>query len=236
MNKALTISFLSHAALLILVITVSFSHSILMKNIYVVNLVSMPSPVNQIVSIKQAVPSITKSSPVHLEQIPGIRRTNKTLLPQNREKTFSSENYMKSLERRLANIAKSFKTQNRPSSTANNYSPKIKSIKSSKKVLPVTPFGQQIPAGYFTQIKNIIQQHWQIPHGNIYSNPAVVSFRLWNDGTFSDIILETGSGSQRFDDSSINAIKSVNKFPPFPENLNARYVDITITFTEGGIK
>ena len=232
MNRALTISFLSHAVLLILVITVSFSRSNLIKNVYVVNLVSIPSQANQIVSIKP-MPSITKRNyPVTIKSKPVYTK----YVPRNAEKTFSSENYMHSLKEKLAKIEKSFKTRPMTFSTTNNYFPKIKSIKPSKKALPVAPFGQKIPSGYFMQIKSIIQRHWQVPQGNIYSNPAVISFRLWNDGTYSDVILETGSGNMNFDNSAVHAIKSVNKFPPFPENFRARYVDVTITFTEEGIE
>lgn len=239
MNKALTISFLSHAVLLTLVLTVSFSRHNLMENVYVVNLISLPSPTSQITSINQPMPliteknnsTITSSKTSNTEQnIQENQNTSKNY----QEKTFSPEAYMKSIESKLADIGKSLK-KNRTSSNNNSYKINIPN-KSLENVLPITPFGKPIPNGYFTQIKNIIQQYWQIPQGNIYSNPAVISFRLWNDGTSSDIILETGSGSQRFDDSAIEAIKSVSRFPPFPENLSSRYVDITITFTEGGIE
>lgn len=238
MNKALTISFLSHAALLTLVLTVSFSRHNLVEDVYVVNLMSLPSPTSQITSINQPVSLIKgkNNSTITSSQISNTEQNLQTNKPYQ-ENTFSPEAYKKSIESKLASIGQSL-NKNRISSNNNSYKTNISNNfnKPLKNVLPITPFGQAIPNGYFAQIKNIIQQHWQIPQGNIYSNPAVISFRLWNDGTFSDIILETGSGIQRFDNSAIEAIKSVSRFPPFPEDLNSRYVDITITFTEGGIE
>jgi TonB family protein len=234
MNKGLTISFLSHAVLLTLVITVSFSHSNLMKNIYVVNLVSLPSPPNQSIPLLK---EETISPVTNLKQTSQPNKINTTTGQTFVKKSFSSENYMQSIEKKLAEIEKAFKNKKNQ-----NVSPKklifssTSSNKFSKTVVPAVPFGQQINSGYFSQIKNIIQQHWLIPQGNMYSNPSVISFRLWNDGTISDIILQTGSGSQRFDNSAIEAIKSVGKFPQFPGSMNERYVDITITFTEGGIE
>lgn len=239
MNKALTISFLSHAALLTLIITISFSHSNVMKNIYVVNLVSLPSPTNQITQINQTasltnetnIPTMTNTKTVNTEQTSEINKNNVS----NVGKTFSAENYMKSIESKLTNIEKSFKNRNKVSSNTYSYKSVIPN-KPSNNITSMQSFDQTIPPEYFIRIKTIISQHWQIPIENIYSNPAVISFRLWNNGTYSDVILETGSGNINFDNSAIQAIKSVNKFPPFPGNLRTRYFDITVTFTEGGIE
>ena len=75
---------------------------------------------------------------------------------------------------------------------------------------------------YHAEIWDRITRNWayseELDRG--YSNPeAIVNVKIMRDGEIRDIWFETRSGSRRFDDSCLKAVKKSNPLPPLPDGF-----------------
>lgn len=90
--------------------------------------------------------------------------------------------------------------------------------------------GSEIPDWYLTLIKDKIKENWT---GKKYLTPltALVSFRLFADGTKGYLSVEQSSGRSDFDLSALEAIRKTRDIPPIPVKLSQNYLDIVIEFS-----
>ncbi len=85
---------------------------------------------------------------------------------------------------------------------------------------------------YFQRsIRSAIDRSWLPPAGSLISAPekAVVSFRLYKNGTVSNILLTKKSSVSDLNNSAVQAIKDV-AFEPFPSDLKRDFLDVEIPF------
>jgi len=85
---------------------------------------------------------------------------------------------------------------------------------------------------YFQRsIRAAIDRSWVPPAGSLISGPvkAVVSFRLYKNGTASNIRIVKSSSVEELNSSAVQAIKDA-AFDPFPSDLNRDYLDVEIPF------
>ena len=59
---------------------------------------------------------------------------------------------------------------------------------------------------------------------------TTVTFRIFRNGTVTNIRLDTSSGNRSMDDSATRALLSIDKFPALPADYSGSYVDVTFDF------
>jgi len=88
---------------------------------------------------------------------------------------------------------------------------------------------------YVESVRRAISQNWI----QTTIDPAVraaraakttVSFRIYRNGTISNIHLDTSSGNRSMDDSATRALLSIDKLPTLPSDYSGAYVDVTFDF------
>jgi len=97
----------------------------------------------------------------------------------------------------------------------------------------VMPVGYFPHAWYLAVLKERIFARWSPPSEFFQSNPppaALVSFRIARDGRIGSIALKDGSGSARFDQSVLAAIRSLGQVPALPEQYGEENLDVVIRF------
>ena len=143
-----------------------------------------------------------------------------------KEIPFSAEEFMKKLENKIGKINWGDGVKKEIS-----FSFKIPEVK-TKFPTPLFSVSNKIPQGYILMIKERIKENWKLK--DILSNcSAIVSFYLYPDGRMENIIIEKSSGVSEFDKSVIDAIKKTGKVEPFPPEIKAKYLNITIQFITG---
>lgn len=86
---------------------------------------------------------------------------------------------------------------------------------------------------YHAEIWDRITRNWayseELDRG--YSNPeAIVNVKIMRDGEIRDIWFETRSGSRRFDDSCLKAVKKSNPLPPLPDGFLKPFHEVGFRF------
>jgi len=86
---------------------------------------------------------------------------------------------------------------------------------------------------YTSQIEKEIMEHWTYPAEALVSlmqGRLIVGFSLASDGKMIYINITEGSGHDILDQEVIRAIKSAAPFPPFPESITVKRLNINATF------
>jgi len=88
---------------------------------------------------------------------------------------------------------------------------------------------------YVESVRRAISQNWI----QTTIDPSVraarrakttVSFRIFRNGTISNIRLDTSSGNRSMDDSATRALLGIDKLPALPSDYSGAYVDVTFDF------
>ncbi len=197
------------------------------REIFTVKLISLPQIKEEVrienfisfKNVKDIKPEKTKN-----EKIESVKQSSKI------SESFSPEDYRKKV---YSKITKEEKAENLISQR--NIDIKIPDVKSileevSPSQIKSTSF---IPEWYISLIKKKIEENWSLK-SFLVGLSAIISFRIYREGKVENIVIEKSSGYKKFDDSILEAIKSVKKWPEFPEEIKDRYLDITVEFkTEG---
>lgn len=85
---------------------------------------------------------------------------------------------------------------------------------------------------YYSVVWSKIKEQWALPEGilNHTTLETVIGAKILKNGTVVNLTFEKHSGNRYFDESALKAIKKVGKFPPLPEWLNKKYIDLGIRF------
>ncbi len=85
---------------------------------------------------------------------------------------------------------------------------------------------------YYSVVWSAIKEQWALPEGILNNTilETIIEATILQDGTVEHLSFERRSGNRYFDESALKAIKKVGKFPPFPEWLNKKYIDLGIRF------
>jgi len=88
-------------------------------------------------------------------------------------------------------------------------------------------------ASYTSQIEKKIMDHWKYPAEALVSlmqGRLIVLFSLASDGKMIYINITEGSGYDILDQEVLRAINSAAPFPPFPESITVKRLNINATF------
>lgn len=88
-------------------------------------------------------------------------------------------------------------------------------------------------SSYTSHIKNGIMDHWAYPAEALVSllqGRTIVLFSLASDGKIIYINITEGSGHDILDHEVIRAINNAAPFPPFPDSITVKRLNINATF------
>ena len=85
---------------------------------------------------------------------------------------------------------------------------------------------------YYSVVWSMIKEKWALPEGILPDEnlEAILEAKILRNGSVSHLSFEKNSGNRYFDESAIKAIKKAGPFPPLPEWLDERYIDLGIRF------
>jgi TonB family protein len=86
---------------------------------------------------------------------------------------------------------------------------------------------------YTRVLKDRIMNHWIYPASareNLIQGTLLIAFRVDRDGNLVDCHIARPSGHAILDTYALEAIKSANPFPPFPQNITVQYLNIKASF------
>lgn len=85
---------------------------------------------------------------------------------------------------------------------------------------------------YYSVVWSMIKEKWALPKGILPDDnlEAIVGTKILRNGSVSTLNFEKRSGNRYFDESAIKAIKKAEPFPPLPEWLDRRYIELGIRF------
>lgn len=144
--------------------------------------------------------------------------------------TFFPDEYKKKL---LSKISDGLKVYQREIHSSVNIEVKSPEIKTTDVIQNYQSPTFEIPSWYIEILKKRIEENWNLK-GFITDLSAIVSFRIYREGKVENIVIEKSSGYRQFDNSIIEAIKSVKKWPDFPKEIKDRYIDVIIEFKMEG--
>jgi TonB family protein len=241
-KKSIFVSFLFHISVFsLLFLPVHQKNKNFEKEIFVVKLIditlNIPETIekNEVKMEEKVLPPLKKE-----EKIKNIKEEKIEKKAEFSEK-FSPEEYKKKLYSKISSLDQQYHKTSSDSQnikTSENIKiPEIKSIKINApsfdtSTLP-SSFSTDIPSWYINLIKKKIEENWVLKE-YLIDMSSIVSFRIYRDGRVENISIEKSSGYKKFDNSIIEAIKSVKTWPAFPSEIKDRYLDIMIEFkTEG---
>jgi periplasmic protein TonB len=97
----------------------------------------------------------------------------------------------------------------------------------------VEPVGYFPHAWYLAVLKEKIFARWSPPSEFFQSSrppAALVAFRIDRAGRLGGVTLKEGSGSARFDQSALAAVRGLGQIPPLPEQYREETLDVVIRF------
>jgi protein TonB len=97
----------------------------------------------------------------------------------------------------------------------------------------VAPVGYFPHAWYLAVLKEKIYARWSPPSEFFQSSrppAALVAFRIDRAGRLGGVTLKEGSGSARFDQSALAAVRGLGQVPPLPEQYREETLDVVIRF------
>jgi len=85
---------------------------------------------------------------------------------------------------------------------------------------------------YYSVVWSMIKENWALPKGILPDDnlKAIIEAKILRNGSVSHLNFEKRSGNTYFDESAIKAIRKASPFPPLPEWLDERYIDLGIRF------
>ena len=86
---------------------------------------------------------------------------------------------------------------------------------------------------YAKVVKEKIWQHWTYPvaaRENYMQGNLIIIFRLEKNGTLVNSRVTHSSGYQILDGSSLRSIELASPFPPFPDTIPVRFLNINASF------
>jgi len=85
---------------------------------------------------------------------------------------------------------------------------------------------------YYSVVWSMIKEKWALPEGilNDANLETVIEAKILKNGSIVSLSFEKQSGNRYFDESALKAIRKVGKFPPLPDWLNKKYIDLGIRF------
>ena len=86
---------------------------------------------------------------------------------------------------------------------------------------------------YATVIKERIFSYWVYPlsaQQNLMQGSLLIVFRLDRDGNLMASTIARSSGHTILDEHALNAVRSADPFPPFPEVLPVQFLNINASF------
>lgn len=85
---------------------------------------------------------------------------------------------------------------------------------------------------YYSVVWSMIKENWALPEGILSDSDleTVIGVKILKNGSVVELNFEKRSGNRYFDESAMKAIKKVGAFPPLPEWLNEKYIDLGIRF------
>ena len=239
-KKSLLFSFFLHFLLFFLIFLPNKNENKIEREVFVVKMVPLPEikipeKIEEKLSNQRKIETYEKIESKIKEQ-GKTKMTERTFKKEISEKgfeeKFSPEDYKKNL------YSKIFKSESQY--TEKTYSKKIDieipEIKSKDITGSQTSSGQflsEIPSWYIELLKKKIEENWS-PKEFLTNLSAIISFRIYREGRIENIVIEKSSGYKNFDNSIIEAIKSVKKWPEFPREIKDRYLEIIIEFKIGG--
>jgi len=234
-KKSLLFSLLLHFLLFFSIFLPHVNKNKIEREVFIVKMVNLPE-VKPLKKIEEELPNQRK---IEIgEKIESkIKKLEKTgitekIIKKELEEKFSAEDYKKNL------YSKIFKSENQY--TGKTYSkkidieiPEIKSKDFTSSQISSGQFLSEIPPWYIELLKKKIEENWS-PKEFLMELSAIVSFRIYKEGKIENIVIEKSSGYKNFDNSIIEAIKSVKKWPEFPKEIKDRYLEIIIEFKMEG--
>jgi len=218
LNNMAVLSFLLHALILSIVFLSpslpsprwTFGPS------YTVDLVSLPSSSVEI-----------RSSEATYREVVGLNRKNRSIIIK--------KDVAKSLNAPVR------ETKIHRKSTSGNADTAIEGIKkrvasTAEGSLPATSRGHSEMnmkmKVYYSVVWSMIKEKWALPEGILHGDniEAIIEAKILRNGSVSHLSFEKNSGNRYFDESAIKAIRKASPFPPLPEWLDERYIDLGIRF------
>ncbi len=85
---------------------------------------------------------------------------------------------------------------------------------------------------YYSVVWSMIKEKWALPEGILSDDnlETIIEAKILRNGSVAHLSFEKRSGNRYFDESAIKAIKKAVPFPPLPEWLDERYIDLGIRF------
>ncbi len=85
---------------------------------------------------------------------------------------------------------------------------------------------------YYSTIWSMIKGKWALPGGIVPDDniEAVLSVKILRDGVVTNLSFEKRSGNRYFDESAMRAIKKASPFPPLPEWIKAKNIEVGLRF------
>lgn len=227
-KRSFLISFSIHFIFLLLfTLPITQNRKEFEREIFIVKMVSLPQ-----IEIPKVSESFEKKIEVTKKQEKIEKIEGKPIIPKKEfsiSNKFSPEDYKQKL---YSNILKDTKTSQKDSLTK-PVDIKIPEIKSGELNSNTISFSTEIPTWYINLLKKKIQDNWSIKE-YLINLSAIVSFRIYRNGKIENVTIERSSGDSKFDNSIIDAIKSVKVWPEFPESIKDKYLDIIVEFKMEG--
>ncbi|MCM8772958.1 MAG: TonB family protein [Candidatus Omnitrophica bacterium] len=232
-RNSLLATFFLHSFFIFLIFSNEVKKEKLEKEIFIVKLINVPEvkSVEKIEDVNvQEKESLSLPVKKEINKISKVEKIKNKLDETKSElKEFSLDEYRQRLYSKLK------KEENIEISTRIKQENKISEIKiTNEDIHSSIPFSiSEIPEWYVNLLKRKIEENW-IVEKYLTGLSAIVSFRIYENGKVENITIEKSSGYKKFDNSIIEAIKSVKNWPEFPKNIKDRYLDVVIIFkTEG---
>ncbi|MFW6147624.1 MAG: energy transducer TonB [Thermodesulfobacteriota bacterium] len=86
---------------------------------------------------------------------------------------------------------------------------------------------------YVQTVKNSIQKHWTYPaaaQNRYIQGDLMIIFRLERSGRLVSSHIARSSGYHILDEASVKAINLASPFPPFPESIPLKFLNINASF------
>jgi TonB family C-terminal domain len=85
---------------------------------------------------------------------------------------------------------------------------------------------------YYSTVWSMIKGKWALPRGIVPDDniEAVLSAKILRNGVAADFSFEKRSGNRYFDESAMRAIKKASPFPPLPEWIKAKSIEVGLRF------
>jgi TonB family protein len=92
-------------------------------------------------------------------------------------------------------------------------------------------------AWYLNTLRTRITDSWDPPGESLLTGRAkrvLVAFRVYRDGSVSDVRVDGASGTPGLDTSARRAVERAQPFPPLPDAYDGASLDVAVRFTVGG--